>query len=184
MHPVAAVLWIATSTGAGAIASLLAHVLPLPAGTEYVFFIFAAISVFGATRSYFFAFLADKTSAATRPGIDTFRKDVARWRTSAFGFSILHYSLGIVGIGSSSLAAAHPSLIVRDASVGQVVSWVAALTTALITFVGAQAKAGRFREAATRLEVWVSRYDIDTTITFDHVANAQAECANLLRAGK
>lgn len=184
MHPVAAILWIGTSVITGAIVFGLAHVMLLPPGIDFMLFVFAAVAVFGATKPYFWTLRAEKTATSPRPGIDTFRKDVTSWRTSALGFSLLHYGLGTVGIASSSLAAAHPTLIVRDATVGQVISWIAAFTTALITFFGAQAKATRMTEATMRLQVAVSRFDIDQTYTFNHVADAHAECMKLLRAGK
>jgi hypothetical protein len=49
---------------------------------------------------------------------------------------------------------------------------------------GAQAKATRMTEAAMRLQVAISRFDIDNTYTFNHVADAHAECMKLLRTGK
>jgi hypothetical protein len=64
------------------------------------------------------------------------------------------------------------------------VSWIAALTTALITFFGAQTKAVRLREAAARLEAMIGRYDIEQSYTFDHVAETHDECMKLLKAGK
>jgi len=184
MHPVAALLWIVTSAAAGAFGLLFAHLLPLPSGMEMFAFVVPAGAVFAATKPFFYNFLVTKTTTAGRSGIDMFRRDAAAWRTSAFGWSILHYGFGIIGIVSSGLAAAHPDLLIKDASKLQAVSFVAAVTTALITFLGAQAKATRYRAAAASLEVSVSRYDVDTTITFNMVAAKHDECEKLLKSGK
>lgn len=163
---------------------MIGRLLSLGPFVEIPLFMFAAFSAYQFTSPYFHSLFVIKSATAPRSGIEIFRKDAANWRTSALGFSILHYCLGVVGIAASSLAAAHPTLIIPNATVGQVVSWIAALTTALITFFGAQAKAMRLREAAARLEAMIGRYDIEPTYTFDHVAETHDECMKLLKAGK
>jgi hypothetical protein len=181
MNPAAAVLWIFTT----AFVVIILHTLMSFGGMPQTYSIGIAFgigaAVYHATGSYFEAMFKAAKSAGSRDGIDTFRAQVQQWRINVNLLTTIHYTLGVMGILSSSLAAAKPAILIANTGVAETVAWIAAACTALITFFSAEKKAAKYSEAVFKLQTQIDRYDIDATYTFNDVASSRDECLKLLK---
>jgi hypothetical protein len=80
------------------------------------------------------------------------------WRRDFLCLILLHYTVGILIIGLSSLLAAKPEFFGFSQTFYQLIAWVIAASTAVITFLQPQAMGLRFHQAWVILDAEIKLY--------------------------
>jgi hypothetical protein len=115
--------------------------------------------------------------SADGDAVERYRRIRDRWH-GLFGlWNSVHYALGIAALVISSFLAAKQLSSFLDTLVTDVLAWILALLTALITFLGPQARANRYRRAWLLMDGIITQWEIDVDhhITAEDVMRAHQQ---------
>lgn len=88
---------------------------------------------------------------------------------------LVHYVLGIAAVILSVTVASKPSFLSESEAFYELVAWLAAITTGLLTFLGPEKRARCYRRAWSVLNNQITRYLADQKYTVEHVLKAYDE---------
>jgi hypothetical protein len=83
----------------------------------------------------------------------------------------VHYALGIALVILSVTVASKPRALSKNEAVYEVIAWLAAITTGLLTFLGPEKRARSYRRAWSVLSSQITRY-LNSQCTLEHVLKA------------
>ncbi|MDB0511935.1 hypothetical protein [Ralstonia solanacearum] len=110
-------------------------------------------------------------------------KHMSAWKALMLTWYVLHFVLGVCAIALSVTVASKPAFI-ADSQTVSLLSWLLAIVTGFVTFLGPADRAGRYQRAYRVLLTEVTRFRTDQTYTVNHVLAAYNQGEEIIHGSK